>query len=158
MFKKIISRVVEQKGFNQNFLKFTLERLNSSNSSFCAGKTFPDSKCAFSAELAHSEFSVEKRNADEEEHQKVGNEKHSSSIFVSQVRESPDISKTDAIADAGKNELDVTSPGFALAGISNLVELNVSYCDKNTNVYSNGLDANWTTSYKAYNNINDFWQ
>jgi hypothetical protein len=132
------------------------ERLNSSNSSFGAGKTLPDSKCTFAAELAHSKFSVEKRNADEKEHEEVGNKKHSSSIFISQVRKSPDISKTDAIADAGKNELDVTSPGFALAGISNLVELNVSYCDKNTNVRSNRLDANLTTSYKAFNIINDF--
>ena len=115
-----ISRLVEQRRVQLKFFEFTLGRLNSVNSSFRARETLPDSKRAFPTVLSHSKLSIKERNTDEEEHKEVRNEKHSPSILVCKVGESPDISKANAITDTGEDELDMISPGLALAGISNL--------------------------------------
>lgn len=73
-------------------------------SSFC-----DDSNC---------NFHVQKWDADEEEHYEIREKKNCSARFVKQIRKAPDVSKADAVANAGEEKVFARFPSFPICHVS----------------------------------------
>ena len=89
---------------------YSRNKTHAISNAFKSGRRFPNSKRSEPRKLAHCKFSVKQWNAAQKKHQKIRNEKHSSSILIRQIRKSPNISETNTVTYAGEHELQVTTP------------------------------------------------
>jgi hypothetical protein len=66
--------------------------------------------------LTHRQLEEHHRDTNEEEAEQVGDEEDSTTILVGEVRESPEVTKTNGRSDSSENERVVGGPSLSFSG------------------------------------------
>ena len=72
-------------------------------------------------------FHVQKWDSNEKEHDEIWEEENSSARLVKQIRKAPDVSKSDAIADAGEQEVAACFPSFPVCHYFLMLRVTVGF-------------------------------